>query len=173
MRQRARRIFHFSADHEAAASLIADAKYPVILSGGGVSQADALKEVIALAEYLTAPVANTYLHNDTFPASHELSCGPIGYCGSKAAMRTLKKADVVIALGTRLGPFGTLPQYDINYWPENPKLIQCDVNVEMLGVAKKADVYSCGDVKEFTALLLKRVKELKPDVASFSVGGGS
>jgi sulfoacetaldehyde acetyltransferase len=149
-------------DLETAAQLIVNAKYPVIISGGGVSQADALAEVKALAEYITAPVANSYLHNDTFPASHELACGPIGYCGSKAAMRTLKKADVVIALGTRLGPFGTLPQYDMVYWPENAKLVQCDVNVSALGLAKKADVYSCGDVKEFTALLFKRIKELAP-----------
>ncbi len=147
---------------EDAAQLIAQAKYPVILSGGGVSQSDAIGEVKALAEYITAPVCNTYLHNDTFPHSHELSCGPIGYCGSKAAMRTLAKADLVIALGTRLGPFGTLPQYDINYWPENAKLIQCDTNVEVLGLAKRSDVYSCGTVKEFTEAVFKRVKELKP-----------
>lgn len=151
-------------DLEAAANLIIAAKYPVILSGGGVSQADALEEVKVLAEYLTAPVANSYLHNDTFPASHELACGPIGYCGSKAAMRTIKKADLVIALGTRLGPFGTLPQYDMAYWPDNAKLIQCDTNVSVLGIAKKADVYSCGDVKEFSALLLKRIKELAPNL---------
>lgn len=151
-------------DLEAAANLIIAAKYPVILSGGGVSQADALEEVKALAEYLTSPVANSYLHNDTFPASHELACGPIGYCGSKAAMRTIKKADLVIALGTRLGPFGTLPQYDMAYWPDNAKLIQCDTNVSVLGIAKKADVYSCGDVKEFSALLLKRIKELAPNL---------
>jgi len=151
-------------DLETAAKLIAQAKYPVIVSGGGVSQADAVAEVKALAEYLTAPVVNSYLHNDTFPAGHELSCGPIGYCGSKAAMRTIKKADLVIALGTRLGPFGTLPQYDIAYWPDNAKLIQCDVNVGVLGLAKKADVYSCGNVKEFTGLLLKRVKELAPNL---------
>ncbi len=149
-------------DIEAAAKLICEAKYPVIISGGGVSQADALNEVIALAEYITAPVANSYLHNDTFPASHELACGPIGYCGSKAAMNTLKKADVIIALGTRLGPFGTLPQYDMVYWPENAKLIQCDVNIEALGLSKKADIYSCGDVKEFTTILTKRIKELAP-----------
>ena len=151
-------------DLDAAAKLIIAAKYPVILSGGGVSQADALEEVKVLAEYLTAPVANSYLHNDTFPASHELACGPIGYCGSKAAMRTIKKADLVIALGTRLGPFGTLPQYDMAYWPDNAKLIQCDTNVSVLGIAKKADVYSCGDVKEFSALLLKRIKELAPNL---------
>jgi sulfoacetaldehyde acetyltransferase len=152
-------------DLDEAAKLIVSANYPVIISGGGVSQADALSEVKSLAAYLTAPVVNSYLHNDTFPASHELACGPIGYCGSKAAMRVLKKADVVIALGSRLGPFGTLPQYDMTYWPENAKLIQCDVNIAILGVAKRADVYSCGDVKAFAGLLLQRVKELMPNLA--------
>jgi sulfoacetaldehyde acetyltransferase len=150
-------------DLEKAADIILNAKYPVIVSGGGVSQADALDAVRLLAEYLTAPVVNSYLHNDTFPAGHELACGPIGYCGSKAAMRTIAKADVVIALGTRLGPFGTLPQYDITYWPDNAKLIQCDTNINALGLSKRADVYSCGDVKEFTTLLLARIKETAPD----------
>mgnify|MGYP001770364946 FL=1 len=46
------------------------AKYPVILAGGGVSMSDAIAETKALAEYLTAPVVNTYLHNDSFPAVH-------------------------------------------------------------------------------------------------------
>ena len=155
-------------DLEAAARLICEATYPVIISGGGVSQTDAVREVKALAEYVTAPVVNSYLHNDTFPANHELACGPIGYCGSKAAMKTLKKADVVIALGTRLGPFGTLPQYDMAYWPEEAKLIQCDVNIAALGLSKKADIYSCGDVKEFSAILLKRIKELAPNMGKHS-----
>ena len=151
-------------DLEAAAQLIVHARFPVIVSGGGVSQGDALGEVKNLAEFITAPVINSYLHNDTFPADHELACGPIGYCGSKAAMRIINKADVVIALGTRLGPFGTLPQYDMVYWPDEAKLIQCDVNISALGLSKKADVYSCGDVKEFTALLFKRVRELNPNM---------
>jgi sulfoacetaldehyde acetyltransferase len=150
-------------DLEAAARLVLAAQYPVIVAGGGVSQAAALDEVRTLAAYLTAPVVNSYLHNDSFPASHDLACGPIGYCGAKAAMRTIRKADVVIALGTRLGPFGTLPQYDIAYWPENAKLIQCDTNIDVLGLAKKADVYSCGDVKAFTDRLCRRVRELAPD----------
>lgn len=150
-------------DLEAAARMVVDARYPVIVSGGGVSQADAVDPVKGLAEYLSAPVVNSYLHNDTFPASHRLACGPIGYCGSKAAMRTIKKADVVIALGTRLGPFGTLPQYDMTYWPDPAKLIQCDTNINVLGLSKRADVYSCGDVGEFAALLLERIKALAPD----------
>jgi len=151
-------------DLQAAAELLANAKYPVILAGGGVSQGDALEEVKAVAEYLTAPVVNSYLHNDSFPANHQLCCGPIGYCGSKAAMRTIKKADVVIALGSRLGPFGTLPQYDMTYWPENAKLIQVDVNARILGLSRRCDVASCSDVKEFTGELLGAIKAIKPDL---------
>ena len=147
---------------EEAARLLANAKYPVILSGGGVSQADALDEVKALAEHLTAPVVNSYLHNDTFPHNHQLACGPIGYCGSKAAMRTIAKADVVVALGCRLGPFGTLPQYDMAYWPEQAKLIQVDVDVSVLGLSKKVDVACCADAKEYTSELLQVIKEMKP-----------
>lgn len=149
---------------EKAAKLLAEAKYPVILSGGGVSQGNALEETKALAEYLTAPVCNSYLHNDSFPSKHNLAAGPIGYCGSKAAMRIISKADVVVALGSRLGPFGTLPQYDMKYWPENAKIIQIDINAKVLGLSMRADVVSCADVKEYAAELLKTIKSLKPDL---------
>ncbi len=147
---------------ESAARLLTDAKFPVIVSGGGVSQGDALEEVKGLAEYLTAPVVNSYLHNDSFPASHKLAVGPIGYCGAKAAMRTIAKADVVIALGCRLGPFGTLPQYDIDYWPENAKIIQVDADATVLGLSRRMDVVSVADVKEYTSELLKVIREIKP-----------
>ncbi len=149
---------------EEAAQLLANAKYPVILAGGGVSQANALEETKAVAEYLTAPVVNSYLHNDTFPSDHPLATGPIGYCGSKAAMRTIAKADVVLALGCRLGPFGTLPQYDIEYWPEAAKLIQVDINPDVLGLSKKVDVASMADAKEFAQELLALLKSIKPDL---------
>jgi sulfoacetaldehyde acetyltransferase len=141
-----------------AAKLLASAKHPVILAGGGISQGDALAEIKAVAEYLTAPVCNTYLHNDTFPASHQLAMGPIGYCGSKAAMRTLAKADVVLALGTRMGPFGTLPQYDMDYWPASAKIIQVDVDARVLGLSRRVDLPICADVKEFAAALLAALK---------------
>ena len=139
------------ANLEEAKELLLNAKYPVLLAGGGVSQADALAEVKELAEFMTLPVVNTYLHNDTFPNEHPLAVGPIGYCGSKAAMRTIKKADVVLALGTRLGPFGTLPQYDMAYWPDDAKIIQVDINHKVLGLTQKVDVASLADVKEFYA----------------------
>lgn len=147
---------------EKAAELLTGARYPVILSGGGVSQGNAMKEVTALAEYLTAPVVNSYLHNDTFPLDHPLSCGPIGYCGSKAAMRTIAKADVVLALGSRLGPFGTLPQYDMEYWPKTARIIQVDADAKVLGLSRRVDVASIADAKEYAVALLEAVKARKP-----------
>lgn len=150
---------------EQAAKLLSKAKYPVILAGGGVSQGDALEETRALAEYITAPVCNSYLHNDSFPQSHELCCGPIGYCGSKSAMRTIAKADVVLALGSRLGPFGTLPQYDIEYWPSNAKIIQVDVDHKVLGLSQKVELGLLADTKEFAREVLSAIKSIDPDRA--------
>ncbi len=145
---------------KAAAEILSKAKYPVILSGGGVSMGNAIQETKALAEYLTAPVVNTYLHNDSFPADHELAVGPIGYCGSKAAMRTIAKADVVLALGTRLGPFGTLPQYDIDYWPKNAKLVQVDIDGSQLGLSKAIDLGIMADSREFAVQVLKALRAI-------------
>ena len=143
---------------DAAAQLLAKAKFPVILSGGGVIMADGVKECAALAEYLTAPVVNSYLHNDSFPASHPLSCGPLGYQGSKAAMKLIAKADVVLALGSRLGPFGTLPQHGLDYWPKNAKIVQVDADPRMLGLVKKVSIGICGDARLAAIALLERLK---------------
>ena len=74
-------------------------------------------------------------------------CGPLGYQGSKAAMKVIAEADVVLALGTRLGPFGTLPQHGIDYWPKNAKIIQVDSDHRMLGLVKQISVGVCGDAK--------------------------
>ncbi|MBD5800971.1 Sulfoacetaldehyde acetyltransferase [Azoarcus sp. Aa7] len=140
-----------------AAELLATAKFPVIISGGGVVMADAIEECKALAERLGAPVVNSYLHNDSFPASHPLWCGPLGYQGSKAAMKLMAQADVVIALGSRLGPFGTLPQHGMDYWPKNAKIIQIDADNKMLGLVKKISVGICGDAKAAAKALVWRL----------------
>lgn len=140
-----------------AAELIANAKFPVIISGGGVVMGDAIEECKALAERLGAPVVNSYLHNDSFPANHPLWCGPLGYQGSKAAMKLISRADVVIALGSRLGPFGTLPQHGMDYWPKNAKIIQIDADHKMLGLVKKISVGICGDAKAAAVALTERL----------------
>ena len=145
-----------------AAKQLAAAKFPVILAGGGVVMADAVGDCVALAELLDAPVVNSYLHNDSFPASHRLWCGPLGYHGSKAAMKIINKADVVLALGSRLGPFGTLPQYGIDYWPQNAKIIQVDADHKMLGLVKKITTGICGDAGATAKALCARLANLKP-----------
>ena len=149
-----------------AAKLLAAAKFPVILSGGGVVMADAVPACIELAELLDAPVVNSYLHNDSFPASHRLWCGPLGYHGSKAAMKIISKADVVLALGSRLGPFGTLPQYGIDYWPQDAKIIQVDADHKMLGLVKKITTGICADAGAAARALNTRLGGMKLASAS-------
>jgi sulfoacetaldehyde acetyltransferase len=131
----------------AAAKHLSEAKFPVILSGAGVVLGNAIPDCIALAERLDAPVCSNYQHNDSFPGSHRLACGPLGYNGSKAAMQLIAKADVVLALGTRLNPFSTLPGYGIDYWPKNAKIIQVDINPDRIGLTKPVTVGICGDAK--------------------------
>jgi sulfoacetaldehyde acetyltransferase len=141
----------------AAADLLAGAKFPVILSGGGVVMGDAVAQCKALAERLGAPVVNGYLRNDSFPASHPLWCGPLGYQGSKAAMKLIAQADVVIALGSRMGPFGTLPQHGLEYWPKDAKIIQIEADHTNLGLVKKISVGICADAKAAAKALTARL----------------
>lgn len=144
-----------------AADLLASAQFPVIISGGGVVMSDGVEACIQLAELLSAPAVNSYLHNDSFPASHPLWCGPLGYQGSKAGMKLLSRADVIVALGSRLGPFGTLPQHGLEYWPTNAKIIQIDADPKMLGLVKKISVGVCGDAKAAALALIERLRTRK------------
>ncbi len=140
-----------------AAELLSNAKFPVILSGAGVILADAIDDCKALAEKLDAPVACGYQHNDSFPGSHPLAVGPLGYNGSKAGMEIISKADVVLALGTRLNPFSTLPGYGIDYWPKEASIIQVDINSDRIGLAKKVSVGICGDAKLVAQQILSQL----------------
>ena len=142
---------------KAAADLLATAKFPVILAGGGVVMGDAVSECKALAERLGAPVATGYLRNDAFPASHPLWTGPLGYQGSKAAMKLIAQADVVIALGSRMGPFGTLPQHGLDYWPKEAKIIQVEADHTNLGLVKKITVGIHGDAKAVAKALIAKL----------------
>ncbi|MCP5060162.1 MAG: sulfoacetaldehyde acetyltransferase [bacterium] len=130
-----------------AAGLLSAARFPVVLNGAGVILSDGIPASQALAERLSAPVCCNYQHNDAFPGSHPLACGPLGYNGSKAAMELISKADVVLALGTRLNPFSTLPGYGIDYWPTEAKIIQVDINADRIGLTKDVAVGIEGDAK--------------------------
>merc|ERR1719436_878471 len=148
-----------------AAELLSKAKFPVILNGAGVILADGVDASKQLAEKLSAPVCCNYQHNDAFPGSHPLFAGPLGYNGSKAAMELISKADVVLALGTRLNPFSTLPGYGMEYWPKDAKLIQVDINGDRIGLTKPVDVAIQGDARLVAEDLLSKL-----DAAAGEVG---
>ena len=156
------RIEHPSGSQTAiaeAAQLLSSAKFPVILNGAGVVLSGAIPAAAALAERLAAPVCCNYQHNDAFPGSHPLSCGPLGYNGSKAAMEMIAQADVVLALGTRLNPFSSLPAYQTEYWPQNAKIIQVDINADRIGLTKRIAVGIQGDAKQVAEQILARLTD--------------
>ena len=140
-----------------AAKLLSEAKFPVILNGAGVVLGGAIPASMALAEKLDAPVCVGYQHNDAFPGSHRLFAGPLGYNGSKAAMELIAKADVVLALGTRLNPFSTLPGYGLDYWPKQAKIIQVDINPNRIGLTKKVTIGIVADAKSVAESLLAKL----------------
>ncbi|MEN9411376.1 MAG: sulfoacetaldehyde acetyltransferase [Pseudomonadota bacterium] len=140
-----------------AAALLSGAKFPVILNGAGVVIGGAIPASMALAERLSAPVCVGYQHNDAFPGSHPLFAGPLGYNGSKAGMELIQQADVVLALGTRLNPFSTLPGYGLDYWPKEAKIIQVDINPARIGLTKRVTVGIVGDAKKVAEGILAKL----------------
>ena len=146
-----------------AADLLSNAKFPVILSGAGVVIGGAIEDCKKLAEKLDAPVCSGYQHNDSFPGSHPLAAGPLGYNGSKAGMELIQKADVVLALGTRLNPFSTLPGYGMDYWPKDASIIQVDMNSDRIGLTKKVSVGICGDAKLVSQQILAQLSPTAGD----------
>ena len=146
-----------------AAKLLSEARFPVILNGAGVILAGAIDASRVLAERLDAPVCCGYQHNDAFPGSHPLFAGPLGYNGSKAGMELISQADVVLALGTRLNPFSTLPGYGIDYWPRDAKIIQVDLNPDRIGLTKRVSVGIVGDAKDVAEGILARLSDTAGD----------
>ena len=146
-----------------AAAMLSSAKFPVILNGAGVVLSNGIAATAALAERLDAPVCCGYQHNDAFVGTHPLFAGPLGYNGSKAGMELISKADVVLALGTRLNPFSTLPGYNIDYWPADAQIIQVDMNPDRIGLTKPVTVGIVGDAKKVAVALLDGLTDTAGD----------
>ncbi len=142
-----------------AAKLLAGAKRPFIIAGLGAVDSDAGADIAKLAEALGAPMGCVYMHNDAIPGSHPLAVGPIGYQGSEAAMKLMAKADVVLALGTRLNTFGTTPQYGIDFFPKSAQLIQNSINPLDLGSLRPLTVGLIGDCRAVTRQLTASLQQ--------------
>ena len=141
-----------------AAEILAAAERPVIVAGYGVVASDAYKATAALAEQLGAPVASSYLHNDSFPYTHDLAVGPLGYMGSKAAMELLSEADVVLMLGCRINVFGTVPQYGMDFYPKDARVVQIDIDPEQLGRSKPIELGIIADARVAAEGIVDRLR---------------
>jgi acetolactate synthase-1/2/3 large subunit/sulfoacetaldehyde acetyltransferase len=86
-----------------AAALLRQARQPVIVTGGGIKNTGGHEDALALAEALNAPIILAPGHGDAIPFGHPLNAGQMGPRGNVVASRLAKEADVILALGTRLG----------------------------------------------------------------------
>lgn len=95
-----------------AARMLANAERPVIMVGGGIKNTGAADKAIALAEAFNAPLVSSPGHGDAIPFGHPLNAGQMGPRGNEVASRLMKEADVILALGTRIGFNATFYSYD-------------------------------------------------------------
>ncbi len=137
--------------------MLAGAQFPVLLAGGGVVMANGQAEAVKLAELLQAPVACSYLHNDAFPSQASAMGGPARLPGLEGRDEAHQQGRRRAGAGHALGPFGTLPQHGIEYWPKNAKVIQVDADAKMLGLVKPIAVGIYGDARAAAGALIARL----------------
>jgi len=114
-----------------AAEILRQAKQPVIVTGGGIKTTGGHEDALALAEALNAPIILAPGHGDAIPSGHPLNAGQMGPRGNVVASRLAKEADVILALGTRLGFNSTFYSYDnIN---EQADIIQVELEPTAIG----------------------------------------
>lgn len=95
-----------------AATLLRGATRPVIVAGGGIKMTGAADDALALAEAAGCPIVTSPGHGDALPFGHPLNAGQMGPRGNPVASRLVQEADVILALGTRLGFNSTFYSYD-------------------------------------------------------------
>jgi len=127
-----------------AARLLTNAERPVILAGGGVTSANASRELIALAESLNIPVATTLMGKSCFPEDHPLSLGLIGMHGRKTANLMITECDVLFAIGCR---FSDRVTANPTHFAPNAKIIHADIDSAEIGKNVRFDIPIVGDAK--------------------------
>jgi acetolactate synthase-1/2/3 large subunit len=132
-------------------SMLRTAQAPVIIAGGGVLRARATAELATLAEQLAVPVVTTFRRHDAFPNDHPLYIGPLSFGGPASIAERVRRADVVLALGTRLSEMTTLG-YSLP--GDGAKLIHVDVSPDVLGRTYPATVAVAAGAREAISALL-------------------
>jgi thiamine pyrophosphate-dependent acetolactate synthase large subunit-like protein len=146
-----------AADLDRAAAIIAKAKHPLFLAGGGVIREEALAALQQLAEATGIPVATVQYHPDAFPTAHRLALGPLGRNGWSSANRAMPQADVVIAVGAHLDLFSTQLRYGII--SRDAALIHHHTVATDIGVAFPVAQAVVGSTASFIEGLAARIRQ--------------
>jgi acetolactate synthase-1/2/3 large subunit len=143
---------------EWAATLLAKAKKPVVVAGGGVINSGSTRELVALSEYLMAPTATTLMGKGAFPADHPLSLGLCGMHGTQAANNIVPEADVLLIVGARLSDRTT---GDVKSFAPNAKIIHLDIDRSEIDKNVETVTRVVGDASLALRGLLYNVSKLR------------
>jgi len=139
-----------------AVRLIARSQRPVIYAGGGILNAAASQELLALAEIISAPVTNTFMGLSSFPGDHPLFLGMLGLHGTRAANLAVNNSDLLIALGAR---FDDRVTGKIAEFAPGAGVVHVDIDPAEIGKNVQVHVPIVGDVKLVLKELLSRVEK--------------
>jgi thiamine pyrophosphate-dependent acetolactate synthase large subunit-like protein len=144
-----------------AVALLMQAQRPLLLAGGGIIDSEASAEAVALAELLDMAVVPSYGHNDVVPNSHRLYVGPPGGRGAGEALEAMHRADVILALGTRINQGSTAWNYSVI----NPqtRIVQVDIDPLEIGRNYPVAVGIVGDAKAVAQQLLRSLRQQFPE----------
>jgi acetolactate synthase-1/2/3 large subunit/sulfoacetaldehyde acetyltransferase len=145
---------------EKATNLLLSAKRPVILAGGGVVWSAAAAEVTRMAELVGAPIVTSYGRADAVPNDHPHYLGHLGRLGAVEGIEAARQADVILAVGTRLGQSTTF--YDNRYIPADAQIIQIEIDPQEIGRNYPVAVGIEGDAKAVMQGLLEVAQQGEP-----------
>ncbi|WP_256998096.1 thiamine pyrophosphate-binding protein [Candidatus Pelagibacter communis] len=142
-----------------ATKLLLKSKNPTIIVGAGIKYNSKYREVIKLAELLNVPIVTAAGHGDAIPFNHKLNAGQMGPRGNPVASRLVKEADIILAIGTRLGFNSTFYSYEnIN---KKAKIIQIELEKKMIGKYFPVSIGIHADAATATVQLYKEIKKEK------------
>lgn len=141
-----------------AADLLSKAAHPVIIIGGGIKNSGGHIEVLELAEAMNTPVVTAPGHGDAIPFGHPLNAGQMGPRGNAVASRLAKEADVILALGTRLGFNSTFYSYD--NLSEKAAIIQVELEPTAIGRYFPVDIGIWADARTVATQLRERLANM-------------
>lgn len=143
-----------------ALALLKSAQSPVIIAGGGVMSAHARKELRAFAEQANIPVTATMMGIGVLPFDHPLYLGMLGMYGVRSANAAVKKADVLLIIGARVGDRAIA---DPARTSERSKIIHIDIDPAEIGKNVSVDIPIVAQARPALEALLSRLDFRCPD----------